>query len=82
MSNLRNIYFTQFFHRTNADSTIDSICGLCLNTVASVIKEEELRVQEANHQCSDRGQRLAVFRSDASRHIAARTWAKLRTKMT
>lgn len=54
MSNSRSVYFSQFFHRTNADATIDSICGFCFDTVASVIKEEELRLQEVNHRCSDR----------------------------
>ena len=53
MSNSSGIYFAQFFHRTNADATIDSICGLCFNTVASAIKDEELRVQEAKHRCPE-----------------------------
>ena len=53
MSNSSGIYFAQFFQRTNADATIDSICGLCFNTVASAIKDEELRVQEAKHRCPE-----------------------------
>jgi hypothetical protein len=53
MSNLGSIRFYQFFHRRNADATIDSICGLCFNTAASALSEEELRAQEAHHRCPD-----------------------------
>lgn len=51
MSNLRSIHFTQFFHRRNADATIDSICGLCFNTAASAMNVDELRAREAHHRC-------------------------------
>ena len=65
MSNSRSIYFSQFFHRTNADATIDSICGLCFNTIASAIKEEELHCQEVIHRCSDK--KLSEIRLRAKR---------------
>jgi hypothetical protein len=41
----------QFFYRTNADKTIDSICGLCYLTVARGKSEAELHAQEAAHDC-------------------------------
>ena len=46
MSNPRSIRFSQFFHRRNADATIDSICGVCFLTVASAMNEEEVRAQK------------------------------------
>ena len=54
MSNLKTIRYSQFFHRRNADATIDSICGVCFLTVASAMNEEEVRAQEAYHRCPDR----------------------------
>ena len=51
MSNLKSIRFSQFFHRRNADATIDSICGLCFQTAASAMNVDELRAQEAHHRC-------------------------------
>jgi hypothetical protein len=54
MSNLKTIRYSQFFHRRNADATIDSICGVCFLTVSSAVNEEEVRAQEAYHRCPDR----------------------------
>jgi hypothetical protein len=51
MSNIRSIWFTQFFHRRNNDSTFDSICGLCFETIATAAEHEVLRLKECAHRC-------------------------------
>ena len=51
MSNLRNIYFSQFFHRRNPDATIDSICGVCFETIATAVDRAALEMEELTHYC-------------------------------
>jgi hypothetical protein len=41
----------RFPHRRNADGSYDSICIVCLATVASVLKEEQLYLRESAHVC-------------------------------
>src|SRR5579863_2312785 len=41
----------EFPHRHNGDGTYDSICTVCLATVATSQNEAELRVQEEAHVC-------------------------------
>ena len=43
--------FGQFFHRRNADLTVDSICGYCLVTAATAANEPELDAKELTHRC-------------------------------
>ena len=40
-----------FAHRTNADSTVDSICKTCFMTVGTAQKSEALNALEAAHVC-------------------------------
>jgi hypothetical protein len=48
----RSLCFTQFFHRRNdADSTFDSVCGLCFQTVATVADREALESLEMARKC-------------------------------
>jgi hypothetical protein len=47
----KSVSFAQFFHRINPDTTIDSICGYCLLTVATAGTLTELEVPESNHHC-------------------------------
>jgi hypothetical protein len=51
MSEVRNLRFAQFFHRRNPDSTFDSVCSICFETVVTAKREEELRGKELIHQC-------------------------------
>jgi hypothetical protein len=46
--------FGQFFHRRNADLTVDSICGYCLVTAGTAANEAELQAKELAHQCTPR----------------------------
>jgi hypothetical protein len=55
MSDIRSIQSTQFFHRLNADSTFESICGLCFLTVAKTADKETLQPTEAAHNCPKAG---------------------------
>jgi hypothetical protein len=40
-----------FFHRSNKDGTIDSICTRCYVTVGTAHNESELSEIEYNHTC-------------------------------
>jgi hypothetical protein len=58
--------FVSFARRQNHDSSIDSICTKCYQTIASSDNADELAAREENHQCdpnmeSDR--RQMVFSS-------------------
>jgi hypothetical protein len=44
-------FFLQFFYRFNSNGTMDSICSLCFQTVATVGNQAELRNLEAAHHC-------------------------------
>ncbi len=75
MSNARSIYFSQFFHRKNADATIDSICGLCFQTIASSMKEDELRAPEVSHRCpSEKRDVIAQPHAHRSRSFGIRLY--------
>jgi hypothetical protein len=41
----------KFPHRHNLDGSYDSICTVCLATVATVRREEQLRREESAHVC-------------------------------
>jgi len=41
----------KFYHRVNADNTIDSICLICFLTAAKAEIGSDLRKLEAAHQC-------------------------------
>ena len=58
--------FVSFARRQNHDSSIDSICTKCYQTIANSDNADELAAREENHQCdpnmeSDR--RQMVFSS-------------------
>jgi hypothetical protein len=44
----------KFYHRVNADNTIDSICLRCFLTAARADIEADLQELEAAHQCEDK----------------------------
>lgn len=44
----------KFFHRLNADNTIDSICLSCFLTAARVENKADLHEREAAHQCDNK----------------------------
>ena len=41
----------KFSHRPNVDGTYDSICRVCVRTVARGMREEKLLEAEALHDC-------------------------------
>ena len=57
--------FPQFVKRRNRDSSIDSICTSCFQTIASAACEEELAIHEKNHTCDPYGDfSLLYFNAD------------------
>ncbi len=44
-------FFRQFFYRFNSNGTIDAICSLCFQTIATVGNQADLRNFEAAHHC-------------------------------
>jgi hypothetical protein len=53
---------SNFFHRRNADSTIDSICTGCFQTVAVAKNESDLVRAEKSHACEPLIDRLRRYR--------------------
>jgi hypothetical protein len=51
MSKAKGAPFRQFFHRSNSDSSVDSIRGDCLLTTATAANEADLRAKELAHRC-------------------------------
>jgi hypothetical protein len=47
----KSVSFAQFFHRVNADGTIDAICGYCLSTAATANTQTEIRLLQSAHHC-------------------------------
>jgi hypothetical protein len=43
---------SNFPHRINRDGSYDSICSVCLITIACVRDEEELQQHEHSHVCN------------------------------
>jgi hypothetical protein len=69
----------RFPHRRNADGSYDSICIVCLATVASVLKEEQLYLRESAHVCDplrlyqvSQGQNPLVARPEIGRPFSSR----------
>ncbi len=44
--------FISFAHRRNRDSTVDSICTRCYQTIASGENDSSLTSAEVNHSCA------------------------------
>jgi hypothetical protein len=44
----------KFYHRVNADGTIDSICLSCFLTVARAVIGTDLQGLEAAHRCKNK----------------------------
>lgn len=61
MNDVRNL--PQFPHRHNKDGTWDSICPYCYLTVACRDTEEQLKQDEAKHDCVE----LALVKQRAIR---------------
>jgi hypothetical protein len=55
-----------FAHRTNRDSTIDSICKTCFVTVGTALEAKALNALEDDHVCDP--WRLEVLRILVSKH--------------
>ena len=59
----------RFARRPNRDSTIDSICTSCFQTIASATRLEELAFDEEKHVCDPYGEfSLLCFNSDLRWH--------------
>jgi hypothetical protein len=52
--NMKSENSSQFYHRVNADQTIDSICLRCFLTAARVENEADLHEREAAHECNNK----------------------------
>ncbi len=52
---------TQFFHRENWDSSLDSICGICYLTVGHAENEEDPREEEKGHRCVEEQSNVLPF---------------------
>jgi hypothetical protein len=48
--------FVSFARRKNRDSSIDSICTKCYQTIASASSERELLIAEEIHSCDPNGE--------------------------
>lgn len=48
--------FPPFARRRNKDSSIDSICTKCFQTIASVAYEDDLAAHEQKHICDPLGE--------------------------
>ena len=59
-----------FPHRLSADSSFDSICTLCLQTVATAKNEGELLQHERSHKCDPVRLYEASYFTDWSHTIA------------
>jgi hypothetical protein len=57
----------KFPHRHNPDGSYDSICTVCLATVATVRREEQLQVEESAHVCDP----IRLYQISQSRASAA-----------
>ena len=44
----------EFYHRLNADGTIDCICLCCFLTAAKADNGSDIQEREAAHQCDDK----------------------------
>lgn len=42
---------SKFVHRPNRDGTFDAICPQCFITVATKLREEDLKSPEHDHHC-------------------------------
>jgi hypothetical protein len=69
----------RFPHRRNPDGSYDSICIVCLATVASALDEEQLFLREVEHACDllrlyqvSQGQNPLVTRPGFGRFFSAR----------
>ncbi len=47
---------TSFARRSNRDSSIDSICTRCYQTIASARNETDLTLPETSHSCDPNGE--------------------------
>jgi hypothetical protein len=61
--------FPPFAKRWNKNSSIDSICTKCFQTIASARSEEELVAHEVKHVCDPFGEFSgAIYDSDMRTH--------------
>jgi hypothetical protein len=51
MAPQKNVSYSQFFYRENADKTIDAICGFCFLTAATANDFADLHKLESAHVC-------------------------------
>jgi hypothetical protein len=61
-----------FPHRRNPDGSYDSICTVCLATVATAQREEQLYPRELSHVC-DPTRRYNINEGSASLAVEARS---------
>ena len=61
--------FPTFVRRRNRDSSVDSICTRCFQTIASVDSDEELATHEEKHICDPYGEFSSIcFNPDKWSH--------------
>jgi hypothetical protein len=57
----------KFARRQNQNSSIDSICTTCFQTIASVACEEELVLHEEKHVCDQNGEFSLLYLNSGRR---------------
>jgi hypothetical protein len=57
----------QFPHRVNLNGTHESICRVCLTTVATVEREDDLAVFDSQHVCDP----MRVYQMNRRTYIAS-----------
>jgi hypothetical protein len=62
--------FISFARRKNENSTIDSICTRCYQTIASGDNEDALEGAERGHSCDPNGE-YCLTHPDSVRHLSA-----------
>ena len=63
----------QFVRRRNPDTSIDSICTRCVQTIASAACEAELATREQKHICDPNGEfSFAFFNSEMRPRVVRR----------
>jgi len=66
----------KFPHRHNVDGSYDSICPVCLATVATVRREEQLQREESVHVCDP----IRLYQVSQSKATAAQLVLRLHSK--
>ena len=67
----------QFARRRNRDSSVDSICTRCIQTISTAAREEELAIHEEKCCCDPYGEFSPLyFNSDLRAHRVRHPYAE------